>query len=338
MPTVFLTQGWQSETSGNKFVVECREITKADPVSNSITRLHVIDPENTLGMSHPKLVEGMFGGPVDGTRKVVIKIADTSKDIEAEWHTYEALSSIGADGKPPPNFLRYHCFFRCDATIARFVEATLDAGVGEGLCDGIGDSMQVIVMEHLDGKSMKHFEWGGVDIEVIRNCVLQVVYAMLDAYLACGFVHGDLHIENVLIHRSGSDRTSIRYERLRRDGGGAPLELPVHDGIVVLLMDFELSSVYRTSPSNHEFFNDIAEFFRLSLADLGDHVNGLDSLYMTTRAWAEQARETTVDPRMVLNIRDHLSQLQKVTRGCPYVLSPPRKRIRPYLKKRRGVW
>jgi serine/threonine protein kinase len=133
--------------------------------------------------------------------KVVIKIADTTDDLGVEWRAYEALTNIGRDGMPPVNFLRYHGYFKCNDDLARVVERSLDKKDDVG-GDGVGDTMQVLVMDYVDCESMKNFDWGAVTVEVLQSCILQVVYAMLDAYVACKFVHGDLHLDNILIQKN----------------------------------------------------------------------------------------------------------------------------------------
>ena len=283
-----------SHSSGSKFVVDfsalaketataqetCDPITSGQPTTEGwlygLTRLQSIDRCKSLGMNRKKLLEGIFK-----RRKVVVKVAEVPEDLKREWTTYAMLRDSLAS---TANILEYICYFTCEDSVADVVKHKVvgesDAAGGH-LCDGDGSKMQVLVMEHVDGKSMKNFDWMSESTDAMIACMRQVIFTVLDAHLKCGFVHGDLHLDNVLVERTSLGK--MQYGNTSVD---------TH-GLFIKLMDFELSSFDDTSDKHsRKFFDDVLEFFRKALHDLGSYVSTdpLYACYSKARAWSQAAR------------------------------------------------
>ena len=277
MSVRYLEQTDESNTSGSKFVVDCATLINTtgttDDWLDKITRLQSIDRSKAIGMSHKKLLEGLLG---KRRTRVVIKIADVEEDLENEWLCSLSVSPHNL------NFLRYLCFFRCDDSLPRVVEEALN-----GRCRGRGQSMQVLVMEHVEGGSMKNYDWSRHPADVLQDFILQAVFALLDAHVACGFCHGDFHLDNVLVAKTTRD--FVAYPK-----GG---RIQTH-GLLAKLMDFELSRV-GTRPAH--FFKDLREFFGKSLSILVPFVTvaPLQECYVRARTWAEDGEE---DPCKALSL------------------------------------
>jgi hypothetical protein len=204
--TTFLPYGENSRASGSKFAVDCQDLISADSPTtagwlDSVKGLQLIDQHKALGVGHKKILEAIF----HRRRKVVVKIADAVEDLSTEWKAYAALHRANV---ARANIVSYLCYFRCADSLPRVLNATIDPH-NANLCQGVDDSMQVLVMEHVDGRSMKRFDWATVPVEALRGCLYQVVRAMLDAHVACGFSHGDLHLDNVIVRPT--TRTHLKY-------------------------------------------------------------------------------------------------------------------------------
>lgn len=232
--TVFLPQSEDSNTSGSKFAVDCQAlISESTPTTftwlKEIQGLQIIPTSKSLGMNHKKILQGVLGSKT----RVVVKIADSEEDLGVEWSVYESIKSHGSR-----NLIKYYCFFRCADDIAKYVE----------LCAGPGSSMHVLVMEYVDAKSMKHHDFG-TDIRALVSCIHQVICASLELFLRCGFVHGDLHLDNILIKKTSTKE--LYYREIDKN-------VETH-GFIIKLMDFELSQTQHFSRS---FFKDMHEFLR----------------------------------------------------------------------------
>lgn len=218
----FLPYSEDSNTSGSKFVLSCKDITNDEKTTKSwlknISALSIIPKYKAIDIPNKKLLEGIL----HQNNKVVVKIANVEEDIEKEWDVYTALKNVKA-----PGILQYYCFFRCNDDIMKYNKNQ------PSLCDGTGDSLQVLVMEYVNGKSFKNYDWFSVSQEVFQSCLRQTILSLVNAFLSCGFIHGDFHLDNVLIQKTVRKR--IQYDNVDKI-----VELL---GWQTKLMDFELSRI-----------------------------------------------------------------------------------------------
>ena len=328
-----LEPGEDSNSTGMKVRVNCADlVTRENPSTkgwlDSVRRLMLISPTKATGMPHEKILEGVLRnrGPV------VIKVADSVEDLQTEMVTYNTLREHGVTG-----IVEYICFFTCSDSLAAVVSnlpVADDLPVpGQGLCDGPGTTMQVLVMEHVDGKSMKRFDWSKVGVETLASCLSQVVLTLAEAHLKCGFVHGDMHLDNVVLKRT--KRATVTFSTL-----GSTVET---HGLLPKLMDFELS---RTGGPPVKFYKDLLELFNKSLGDLAWYVNVAPLQRCLLRVMDIIADADAIDvediPTTVAELLDTLGGLDAV----PGARSPAAwgggkergRRLRPSLKKSRGLW
>jgi len=242
----FLEYSEDTSMSGSKFVWECKTITEDAKTTagwlDTVTALQIIDKNKALNMSGKKILEGLL----HQRAKVVVKIADKTEDIQKEWDVYQGLTKAKV-----PGILKYFCYFTCADSLKNYM---IDQ---PQLCNGPGDSMKVLVMEYVRNPSFKNFQWGTVDVQVFISCVKQVVLTMLIGYRKCQFIHGDLHMDNVLMQPTAIKE--LHYE-------GLPT-VPVF-GFRVRLMDLELSKI-NTNASAKDLFKDVKVFVNkmLNLVD-----------------------------------------------------------------------
>ena len=206
---------------------------------------------------------------LDCNGMVVVKIAP--EDLQKEWDMYNLLKSLDI-----PDLTTYFCYFRCADSITRLVQP---------FCEGMGDTMQVLVMEHVAAKSFKSFDWSKVHIGVMRSCIKHAIMFALVAYRRCGFVHGDFHLDNILVQPTHA--TAITYDSV---------DLPLL-GYQIRVLDFEFS---KTDQPVRRFFEEVRVFVRklLQLDDflLPDDVNRMS---MMIRSWIDGGEQ---DPDVVLRL------------------------------------
>lgn len=325
-----------SRSSGSKFVVDCSHLITDDMRTtagwlDNIAQLQTIDRSKSLGMSHKKILEGLLRGRT----RVVVKIADTAEDLEREWRSY---SAVIARCKHTVNFVHYFCYFRCNDSLPRVVEQALGNPAGIGLCQGCqgakGDAMQVLVMEHVDGRSMKHHDWSRVTTRALQDFIMQALYALLEAHLACGFRHGDFHLDNILV--ASTQRVTVTYLGIP----GAP-RVATH-GLLAKLMDFELSSVGERNGAR-ELFKDAMEFFSKAACSLMPFVtvSPLQKCYLAVKRWVEDGER---DPLKLLSLVPYVRELTRIAapqggggarRDRKRVSHSPRRRVHPDIRKAR---
>lgn len=86
----------------------------------------------------------------------------------------------------------------------------------------------------------------------MRSCMKQILLTMVEGYKKCSFIHGDLHLDNVLMKKT--TQKDIYYET-------TGLRLPVF-GYRSVLMDFEFSSIEDSTVSPSKFFMDVKMLFK----------------------------------------------------------------------------
>lgn len=219
-----------------KFHVPCgSRVTSQTPTTqtwlNGLQYLSTID-QYKADMSHKQILEGIL----DGHKDVVVKVADKSEDIKREYDRYTELVNNNVQG-----IVHYYCYFECNDDLKR------PASV-KTLCQGPGDSMRILVMEYIKDKSFALNRWQNVD--AIKSIIKQVLCIAIDAYVKFGFVHGDLHCQNILFKKTAAaSQLAFTYSETNRT---------VHintSGYKAKLMDFELS---KTQQPVRAFMNDIA--------------------------------------------------------------------------------
>lgn len=193
---------------------------------------------------------------------VVKRVAGALEFIQKDWTTYVTLTRHNI-----PGILTYFPF-RSNADVT-------DA--------------DAIAMEYI-AANLRTFRWGDVDIRVFRSCVIQALLTALDAFEKCGFIHGDLHLDNVLLTKTTSE--AVQYDCYDRP-------VPYY-GYRIKLMDFELS---RTGVRDaRELFKDVKVFVNKAL-NLADYfqLQPLEQMHARLRTWIEAGES---NPRKLLELVD----------------------------------
>jgi len=172
---------------------------------------------------------------------VVIKISD-DKLLTNEYDMFKILMTNNISG-----ILRYMCYFECNNNYKDIYEKIKKYGKVNNIVNDYGDKMFVLVMDYIRNKNFLFYDWDVNDLDKIKSCIKQVICTSLDAYLKIGFVHKDLHFNNILI-----EKTILPGIVYNIDNNNIVINIP-SDGYRILLMDFEYSSI---NNSVYEFFKD----------------------------------------------------------------------------------
>jgi hypothetical protein len=302
-------------------------------------------------MRGKKILQGIF----KQHGAVVVKIAEIStEDIEIEWQTYDQLKKAGA---PLANFVEYLCYFRCSDSITRVVQESAKGDPDDGICRSESEGrpmMQVLVMEYVRGSSMKNHEWDMASDDSLRSCILQVLFAVVDANAICGFVHGDLHMDNVIVQvRTGpkgppgpkgliEPSIDLEYKHIPK----IYVDLATRGGLVAKIMDLEFSRVdggRRHANPRLGLFKDLLEFFNKAMTSLRVHLVTTDPLYECYKLSGKYVDSPPQqDDNRFLGVMVNAIQrleLRRVMGGDRAgTVDGVSKRHRPYLSKRGGIW
>ena len=329
-----MQHGDDAQTTGAKFKIHCQAFISEDNPStrgwlDSVDALKTIDRVKSVMMPHKLILEGIFRR----RKKVVIKVADAEEDIGKEWDVYEKLYNTKR-GISKRNLVQSLCFFTCNDGLKRIV-STLGHHADDGICRGPGSAIQVLVMEHVDGTSMKNTDWvalvGGLD--VAKSCMTQVLWTVVDAFRSTGFIHGDLHADNVIL--SKTTLTSMSYS-------GKSVET---HGFLAKLADFELSSFVDMEKAGSqkrntnkllltlvEFFKKCSDAFYFAFTQAPLQAAGQKIV-----RWREDDDVEDLTDKMIAELERYIADLRKIpssSGGCGGSTTLKKPARRPYFGKK----
>ncbi len=221
----------------NKYSI-CGKISKQSIIIEEVIRKFNKNDISILIASIPKIEE------LDAS-SVVVRIGNTNKTIESEFSTGEIIQHI-------PGFISNYtlwCHFTCKAN--NDIEPNLP------VCSTSTDAphASVLIMKYITGGSVLHFRWDPHHYPLLKSITQQVIMSLLLAYHYHGFIHNDIHCNNILLQET--NEKTITYTL----PGNKSITIPLH-GFKSVIMDFDSSLL--TNPST----NTSHDYFLYSIQDL----------------------------------------------------------------------
>jgi len=199
-----------------KYYVTCQDrITTDTPTTNDWLSI-----EHKLTATNNKDLNRILVGVLEKHRHVIIKISSL--------HTLRKEYTIGESLKHIPGFMNFYCFFQCEGNYKEYPKPSTKT-----LCEGVGTSMNVLIMPYLTLGSVRLHVWKEDIYACLRSCLLQIVASLFQAYEMHGFIHNDMHLDNVLLKKT--KRVDSTYTL-----HGKTVVIPTY-GYVISIMDFEQS-------------------------------------------------------------------------------------------------
>ena len=126
----------------------------------------------------------------DNKINVVLKFG-TSLSIKKEYDISLALINL-------PNFIKYFCVFECNDDIKNIINNKETISQYK-MCYYGANPVGILVMKHYILGFVENYTWNQNNLEILKNVMMQVIFAIIYAYETIGFIHGDLHLGNVLL-------------------------------------------------------------------------------------------------------------------------------------------
>ena len=163
-------------------------------------------------------------------KKVVVKI---TKNIN-----FNKIKYISAMVKGLPNMPKIYCVFQCQEDEYNFDAEYLNT---HGFCSSNpSESDPLITLEIMKlykNKLSDHKH--SLNINEIKPILKKLIFGLLNAFEHTGFIHGDLHIDNILINKTEEDLT-LTYK----------IDKNTHiikTNTEYIIMDFDKSTIYDTT-------------------------------------------------------------------------------------------
>lgn len=149
-------------------------------------------------------------GTLSNYKSVVIKFG-TVKNMLDEYTMGKLLFNHHV-----PNFIKFLCNFTCDDTVQEVRTRNFD--LDSFICKAPGDNIGFILMPYYSLGSLQNYLWNRSNFLLLKNVLHQLVFGILYAFETCSFVHGDLHVGNVLLRATKKKELSYGTRHLSVNG------------------------------------------------------------------------------------------------------------------------
>lgn len=162
---------------------------------------------------------------------IVVKMGRENTTIRKEYSISEHLHKTNCSG-----FIKFICIFEC-----------YDDNSSDKICQGIpaqNTKKEVLIMKYFNEGSVKSHSWTNMNFHILRSVLIQTIYSLVVAYHRTGFIHNDLHLDNILIKRTTRTHSNYQIDKL-------DIETETNNYTCVI-MDFE--NCFFTDKSSPIFF------------------------------------------------------------------------------------
>jgi serine/threonine protein kinase len=161
---------------------------------------------------------------------IVVKMGRENSTIRKEYSISQHLHKTNCSG-----FIKFICIFEC-----------YDNNSTDKICQGTekDTKKEVLIMKYFNEGSVKSHAWSNSNFHILRSILIQTIHSLVVAYHNTGFIHNDLHLDNILIKRT--TRTHNTYQIDRRS-----IEIETNN-YTCIIMDFE--NCFFTDESSPLFF------------------------------------------------------------------------------------
>jgi hypothetical protein len=210
----------------NKYHINCNELEK-NPSSIPIILEKVIKNNNDITILQSVIRDT---GITEINKNIVVKIGKVNKTIEKEYKIGKFLEKLNLSG-----FINYICLFSCYDNTYQNIRLQNNT---KPLCSAKKEEdnrKTVLIMPYIHEGSIRTFKWNYDKYDALKSIILQTVTSVFIAYQICGFLHNDLHLDNILIKKTKKESISYKLQEPNFD-----IDIKTY-GYKVVIMDFENS-------------------------------------------------------------------------------------------------
>jgi hypothetical protein len=224
----------------NKYHINCGELEK-NPSSISIILEKVIKNKNDVTILESIIKDKSI---ISKQKHIVVKIGKVNKTIEKEYHIGRKLEENQIYG-----FIVYMCLFVCFDDTYQKIDMNNSMLSLCSASNGKENKKAILVMPFIQEGSVKNFNWfNGDKFNILKSIIKQSVISLTLAYNKCGFIHNDLHLDNILLKKT--KKQTIEYQI---DGNEITIKT---FGYKAIIMDFDSSmiNIDNKSTNGYEYF------------------------------------------------------------------------------------
>lgn len=248
-----------------KYAINCqKKVANSEDTKDWLKITSMIDTNGNGKTSEYKI----FIGELEKKEEIVAKIG-TSNKLEEEYKIGKILESLNL-----PTFIDFICMFHCLDDIKSLNDRTIS------ICKKEGDKINLILMPYLKigridkcddcincnkNKQYSCLRWNRTNFDVLKNVLKHCIASLFHAYKETGFIHGDLHLGNVMLEKTR--RKKIDY------GEFGSLECFAY---IPVIMDYDASTINKNNIK--DVYEDINRLLSLISNDINVKLNIINTI------------------------------------------------------------
>jgi len=201
----------------NKYHVDCSYYAKN---TETIQITELVRNKNDVS-----ILEAVLQNVKSKQRHIVVKIGRENTTIEKEFHYGKILENAKI-----PGYIRYICIFDCLDDTHRLRQTP------KLICKGTDipeNRKNVLIMPYISEGSLRKFGWNPEYLAMLKSVILHAIMSSFVAYETCGFIHGDFHLDNILLKKTKKREILYTWTNGSRS-------IPTN-GYKIVIMDFDSS-------------------------------------------------------------------------------------------------
>ncbi len=269
-----------------KYFLQCKDTTNT---TTWIKTPHILDINNQRAIIKALLNDGI----IRRNQYIVLKIGETPL-LDKEY-------TIGALLKVIPGFIRFICKMECPDHLERYDESKEIIVCSDNKSY---KNMNVLVMPYFKLGSFRLYSWINQPSRFI-SCLKQLFLSLYIAFIEFGFLHSDIHMDNVLIAHTNKD--VITYQ-IKDDN----IDIKTY-GLRIVIMDFENAFINVDTKETLYLFRDFDRIIkdikyavRISFLQLSDL-----SMFTETKSTKSNLHHLHSDIMKLISIVDRIESIEK---------------------------
>ena len=224
----------------NKYHIDCNELEK-NPSLIPIIIKNVIQNKNDTTILQSIITDKSI---TQNNRNIVVKIGKINRTIEKEFNIGKQLENEKLTG-----FINYICLFNCYDNTYNNLKVDIEKNNNniESLCSAKKKEENlktVLIMPYINEGSIKNFKWNKEKYDALKSVILQTIMSVFTAYQLCGFLHNDLHLDNILVKKTKKETINYKFKDEKDKNKDKVIEINIKaDGYKIVIMDFENSMI-----------------------------------------------------------------------------------------------